>query len=125
MFAVGMDKLDSLILYSQHRVRAKISVLNIELNNNKGKTGNNYSTGWLETKEIIFGCLLGDGTLEIPPRGLNARFGFIQSESNKEYFISVCNSLSKICSGKYREYSQKRKNTLELKRKNKKLFGTC
>jgi hypothetical protein len=38
-------------------------------------------------KEILFGSLLGDGKLETAPRAINARFGFIQSEKNKEYFL--------------------------------------
>jgi hypothetical protein len=56
-------------------------------------------------KEIIFGSLLGDAKIEMPPRGLNARFGFTQSLDKKEYFLSVLNSLGEICSGKYREMS--------------------
>lgn len=38
-------------------------------------------------EEILFGTLLGDGKLEMAPRAINARFGFIQSEKNKEYFL--------------------------------------
>jgi hypothetical protein len=49
--------------------------------------------------------ILGGGKLELPPRGINARFGFTQAEGQKDYFISVCNSLSTISSAKYREYS--------------------
>jgi len=30
-----------------------------------------------KVKEISFGSLLGDSSLEMPPRGLNARFGFV------------------------------------------------
>lgn len=45
------------------------------------------------------------------PRSVNARLGFIQSESHKDYFVSVCNCLSNICSGKYREYSYLDKRT--------------
>lgn len=58
-----------------------------------------------EVKEIIFGSLLGDAKLELPPRGLNARFGFTQSLEKKEYFLSVLNSLGDICTGKHREVS--------------------
>jgi hypothetical protein len=58
-----------------------------------------------EVKEIIFGSLLGDAKIEMPPRCLNARFGFTQSLDKKEYFLSVLNSLDEICSGKYREMS--------------------
>ncbi|KAG0632586.1 hypothetical protein HOY80DRAFT_1067642 [Tuber brumale] len=49
------------------------------------------------------GAIKGDGKLELPPRGINARFGFTQAEAQKDYFISVCNSLSTISSAKYRE----------------------
>jgi hypothetical protein len=45
-------------------------------------------------KEILFGSLLGDGRLEMPPRGINARFGFTQSEAQKDYFIFVNSLLS-------------------------------
>ncbi len=63
------------------------------------------------TKEILFGSILGDGKLELPPRGINARFGFTQSEGHKDYFLSVCNALSMICSTKYRESSYVDKRT--------------
>lgn len=96
MYTVGLDEREGLILYSQLNV-AKIETIN------QGKTDNKPSFSPDETNEIIFGCLLGDGKLEMPPRGVNARLGFTQSEYNKEYFISVCDSLSKISSGKYRE----------------------
>lgn len=50
-----------------------------------------YSTNFSinELKEIIFGSLLGDGKLELPPRGINARFGFTQSETHSDYFYFV------------------------------------
>ena len=63
------------------------------------------------TKEIIFGSLLGVGKLDMPPRSINARFGFTQSEDHKDYFIFVCNSLSTLCSSKYRVYSYVDKRT--------------
>jgi hypothetical protein len=93
MFAVGLDEFCDLILYSQ------LIVTKVE--NNKPSISN-------EVKEIIFGSLLGDAKLEMPPRGKNARFGFIQSLDKKDYFLSLLNSLSEISSGsggKYREYS--------------------
>jgi hypothetical protein len=90
MFSVGLDEFDTLILYSQ------LIVAKIE--NNKSFISN-------EVKEIIFGSLLGNAKIEMPPRGLNARFGFTQSLDKKEYFLSVLNSLCEICSGKYREMS--------------------
>lgn len=96
MFAVGLDEFCNLILYSQ-LITAKVV-------NNKPFISN-------ETKEIIFGSLLGDAKLELPPRGLNARFGFTQSLDKKDYFLSLLNSLSEICSGKYRESSYLDKRT--------------
>ena len=104
MYTVGLDEIGGLILYSQLNV-AKIGTIN------QGKTESDTSFSADETNEIIFGCLLGDGKLEMPPRGVNARFGFTQAERQKEYFISVCDSLSKICSGKYRESSYLDKRT--------------
>jgi len=102
MYTVGLDGIGGLILYSQLSIK-------IGTKDTKGKTENKTSLD--ETKEIIFGCLLGDGKLEMPPRGVNARFGFTQAESQKDYFMSVLNSLSSICSGKYREYSYLDKRT--------------
>ena len=104
MYTVGLDKREGLILYSQLNVD-KIETIN------QGKTENNTSFSADENNEIIFGCLLGDGKLEMPPRGVNARLGFTQSKDHKEYFISVCDSLSNICSGKYRESSYLDKRT--------------
>jgi hypothetical protein len=78
---------------------------------NKSKTENNTLPSSDTAKEIVFGSLLGDGKLEMPPRGINARFGFIQSEFQKDYFLSVLNSLSSICTGKFREYSYVDKRT--------------
>ena len=91
MFAVGLDEFCNLILYSQ--------LIGVKIENNKPFISN-------EVKEILFGSLLGDGNLELPPRGLNARFGFTQSLDKKDYFLSVLNSFAyrtEICSGKYRE----------------------
>jgi hypothetical protein len=105
MYVVGLDEFECLILYSQ------LNITKIETNNNKDKTDNNMPLNLDKTKEIIFGCLLGDGKLEMPPRGLNARFGFIQAEFQRDYFLSVSDSLSSITSGKYRESSYLDKRT--------------
>jgi hypothetical protein len=96
MFSVGLDEFENLILYSQI-IAAKL--------------GNNQSFISKEVKEIIFGSLLGDAKLELPPRGINARLGFTQSLDKKDYFLSVLNSLGEICSGKYREMSYLDKRT--------------
>ena len=39
-----------------------------------------------EVKEIIFGSILGDGSLKIHPKYENARFSFRHSKNQKEYF---------------------------------------
>ena len=96
MFAVGLDEFWNLILYSQ-LISANVVIIKPFISN--------------ETKEIIFGSLLGDAKLELPPRGLNARFGFTQSLDKKDYFLSLLNSLSEISSGKYREISYLDKRT--------------
>ena len=127
MFSVGLDEFESLILYAQliaakivnnkpcispdhfHSLgRAGESACFYSNNNNKNKDASLATPPGItgeEVKEIIFGSLLGDAKIELPPRGLNARFGFTQSLDKKEYFLSVLNSLGDICSGKYREMS--------------------
>jgi hypothetical protein len=131
MFSVGLDEFESLILYAQ-LIAAKIennkpficpdhfhslgrggesACFYSDFNNNnkiKNKDASLATPPLIageEVKEIIFGSLLGDAKIELPPRGLNARFGFTQSIDKKEYFLSVLNSLGEICSGKYREMS--------------------
>lgn len=96
MFSVGLDEFCNLILYSQ-LIKAKIEKDRAPISK--------------EVKEIIFGSLLGDAKLELPPRGLNARLGFIQSLDKKDYFLSVLNSLEELCSIKYRIVSYFDKRT--------------
>jgi len=104
MFSVGLDEFCNLILYSQ------LIAANLKMANKPFiSTSKNQKTA--EDKEILFGSLLGDGSLEMPPRGLNARFGFVQSLDKKDYFLNVLNSLVEISSGKYREYSYLDKRT--------------
>lgn len=104
MFSVGLDEFCNLILYSQ------LIAANLKMANKPFiSTSKNKKTA--EVKEILFGSLLGDGSLEMPPRGLNARFGFVQSLDKKDYFLNVLNSLVEISSGKYREYSYLDKRT--------------
>lgn len=120
MFSVGLDEFESLILYSQ-LIAAKIennkpfiSRFHLQLPCRKSstlETKREQKDNRNEVKEIIFGSLLGDAKLELPPRGLNARFGFTQSLDKKEYFLSVLNSLGDICTGKYREVSYLDKRT--------------
>jgi len=96
MFSVGLDEFYNLILYSK--------LIGTKFN----KSFNSYNQ---EVKEILFGSLLGDGKLEVPPRGINARFGFTQSLDKKDYFLTLLNTLSDLSSGKYREYSYLDKRT--------------
>ena len=71
----------------------------------------NNSESYNNIKEILFGSILGDGKLEIAPRAINARFGFIQSAQNKKYFLFLLDQLSPLVSVKYREYSYLDKRT--------------
>ena len=64
-----------------------------------------------EIKQIIFGSLLGDANLELPPRGLNARFGFIQSNKYESYFLFVFDIFSQFWFSSYRSYSYLDKRT--------------
>jgi hypothetical protein len=98
MFSVGLDEFETLILYSQLIIPLLLQRQQAKIENNKPFISN-------EVKEIIFGSLLGVAKIELPPRGLNARFGFTQSLDKRDYFLSVLNSLGEICSGKYREMS--------------------
>jgi len=91
MFSVGLDKLLFFILFSQAKLK-RSDKASIENKNNK-------------IKEILFGSLLGDGKLEMAPRAINARFGFIQSEKNKDSFLFLLNELTLLGTIKYREYS--------------------
>lgn len=94
-----------LILYSQ------LNITTIEKAELKSWADKKIGFNLTEIKEIIFGSLLGDAKLEMAPRSVNARFGFIQAEFKKDYFLSVSSSLSAVCSGKYREYSYRDKRT--------------
>jgi hypothetical protein len=107
MFSVGLDEFENLILYSQLIVYFPLALAFQKLKKEKQKAKIEKNKPFIskEVKEIIFGSLLGDAKIELPPRGLNARFGFTQSLDKKEYFLSVLNSLGEICSGKYREMS--------------------
>lgn len=96
MFTVGLDEINGLILYSQLNPGSHFI-----MNFNKVSIG--VLQNVTEETEIIFGSVLGDGKLEMPPRGKNARFGLIQSEDKKDYILSVLESLKGICSGKLRE----------------------
>lgn len=64
-----------------------------------------------EIKQILFGSILGDGKLELPPRGLNARFGFIQSIKYESYFLNLYSIFKKYCLSDYRRYEYKDSRT--------------
>lgn len=113
MYAVGLDKKDIFILYSQETfyfqswLKVNItmcSCLPTSISREKNENDN--------IKEILFGSLLGDGKLEMAPRAKNARFGFIQAELHKEYFLFFLSKLSLLGSINYREstYLDKRTN---------------
>jgi hypothetical protein len=124
MYTVGLDKKSYLILYSQNGSitdKSEIEISEVTNSHEKGTIGDMN-----RIKEIIFGSVLGDGQLELPPRGVNARFGFTQAcpggatpsrgkplraEGQKDYFIFVGKSLSAIHSAKYREYEYVDKRT--------------
>ncbi len=67
--------------------------------------------------------MLGDAKLELPPlcfsiplgkekqRGLNARFGFIQSLKNEIYFLNLFSILESFCSANFRNSSYLDKRT--------------
>lgn len=126
-YTVGLDKLDSLILYfqqsSEEDSQTSLSQRRLEEYRRERRLGGKIEKTVAcvelgkvlpfssETREIIFGSLLASGKLEMAPRSKNARFGFIQAEDKRDYFISVLNSLSSISSGKYREYSYIDKRT--------------
>ena len=105
LYAVGLDgfipfySFFPLNLYKANRARVASATSSADIKDTN------------HVKVILFGSILGDGQLEMPPRGKNARFGFTQSELKKDYFISVHSSLSLICSAKYREYSYYDKRT--------------
>jgi hypothetical protein len=73
--------------------------------------------------EIIFGSLLGDGFLELPPRAVNARFIFSQGIYNKEYFLRSCEenlySIFSNCNIKFFNSKDYRSYNYFDKRKNK------
>lgn len=113
MYSVGLDEIKIFILdfqetfYLQSWVKVNItmcSCLPILISKENNENDN--------IKEILFGSLLGDGKLEMAPRAKNARFGFIQAELHKEYFIFFLSKLSSLGSIKYREssYIDKRTN---------------
>ena len=114
MYTVGLDKKSFLILYSGCIEDKSGDCGEIS----KGASDEKVTTESIDhVKEIVFGSLLGDGRLEMPPRGKNARFGFMLAEKQKDYFIFMHKCLSSLCSsGKYREYSYVRGEPLRRRK---------
>lgn len=52
-------------------------------------TSQSVMVSYAPLKQILFGSLLGDGSLELQTRSKNARFIFTQGIKNQEYFLSV------------------------------------
>lgn len=107
MFTVGLDELIIFLnsffpffIFKEHKAKISTVIIN--------KNENDY------IKEILFGSVLGDGKLEIPFRGKNARFGFTQAKYQKDYFLFLFYLLSPISTGKYREYSYIDKRTKKI-----------
>lgn len=105
MYTVGLDGKSFLILYSNSKEKSG------EISEGTKDVKRETTESSDQVKEIVFGSLLGDGRLEMPPRGKNARFGFILSDKQKDYFLFVHKCLSSLCSGKHREYSYVDKRT--------------
>jgi hypothetical protein len=113
MYTVGLDALLFFILFSQFVFIAGRSEVGTSASLLSFKTyeGTRGEAPVDRTKEILFGSGLGDGQLEMAPRSVNARFGFTQALGQKDYFESVCTSLSTLCSAKYRVHSHVDKRT--------------
>ena len=56
----------------------------------------------LDVISVVIGSLLGDAKLELPTRGLNARFGFNQSIIHEAYFLYIFSIFQSFCSANYR-----------------------
>lgn len=134
MFSVGLDALNLNIFYYFIQFNdylswtsfASINALNIlpiisssasseaEVETEGADQGNkteemSYSNE--EIKQIIFGSLLGDAKLELPARGKNARFGFIQSKKFESYFLHLYSILKPYCIANYNTYTYTDKRT--------------
>jgi hypothetical protein len=79
-------------------------------------------------KEILFGSILGDGSLELQTRSKNARFIFTQGMKNQEYFLSVYKNFEIFVEGNGRscggldKRTSKIYTTLNFKTKSDPLF---
>ncbi len=110
LFTVGLDKKNLVStsrlfsglhsFFSLHIVGSPISTEPAEPN--------------FELKQVIFGSLLGDGSLELSPRSVNPRFTFCQSSTHKDYFILIFNFFSPFCKSLYNSYVSHDKRTNKL-----------
>lgn len=109
MYAVGLDVLTHFYintdLYSISSYNLEFCIPSMHFFLWARHASSNVITN--ELREIVFGSLLGCAKLELPPRGINARFGFTQSESHSDYFYYFYNIFSSfsLCSVPPRTYS--------------------
>lgn len=81
MYAVGLDNIYLFTLLPS--ILAPYSTLSPVVTN--------------ELNEVLFGCMLGDGQLTMEKRSTNARFSFIQSTINSDYFHSLAKLFAAFC----------------------------
>lgn len=98
MYAVGLDVQTNYFLesglYSFVGLQNTLCFSSLKIFLWSRHASSSYNTE--ELREIIFGSLLGDAKLELPPRGINARFGFTQSVKHSEYFYSFYNIFNNL-----------------------------
>lgn len=109
MFSVGLDECKFLLNSFPIFILHKLSHVRFST---KIKTQKEKEVDYI--KQILFGSVLGDGKLDMPSRGINARFGLTQAAEKKDYFLFVLNALTLISAGKYREHSYLDKRTNKI-----------
>lgn len=105
MYSVGLDVSVSQLYNSSFYILDSFIFVTCSINSLRNYSLNNFDDNKID--QILFGSLLGDGKLELPSRGLNARFGFIQSIIHEEYFkyfFDIFKDLN-LCSDNYTTYS--------------------
>lgn len=103
MYVVGMDNLNLHIrIYSTSCIHPLIDRAYSSSNSSNSKI-----------REIIFGSMLGDGSIEMQERSINGRFKFSQSVKNNGYFLMVYELFSPYCKALYRNYEYLDKRTKE------------
>ena len=108
MFTVGMDalilKIYNLIYITLENANYINYITLMSVIPNKPEISYNKNI-----REILFGSLLGDGSLELPSRGKNARFIFSQSIKFEPYFLYLFSIFKIFCLNTYRSYVYKDK----------------